>query len=97
MGKWTILLGGLTIWAAHFFLVYGFASIWPDQAIAHVLAGIATLAGFAANIVLLRWIIARRRQDRGDPLDRWVLDLGLFGAILSIVSIAWQGLPVLLV
>lgn len=95
MGKWTILLGGLAIWAAHFFLLYGFASIWPGHHLARWLAGAATLAALAADAALIVALL-RRRRSGGDDFDRWMIDGGLLGAFLSTVSVAWQGLPALL-
>ena len=97
MGKWIILLGGLTIWAAHFFLLYAFASLFPGRDLARILSLAATLPALAASGWLL-WLTARRRQPQAsDDFGRWVGNIGALGAALAIVAILWQALPALMV
>ena len=45
MREWTILLGGLVIWAAHFFTLYAISSILPGEDEARFLVLGATEAG----------------------------------------------------
>lgn len=94
MGKWTLLLGGLTIWAAHFLLLYAFASLFPGRDLAKILSLAATVPALAADAGLL-WFAMARKQ--GDDLDRWVARVGALGAALSILAILWQALPALMV
>lgn len=96
MRKWTLLLGGLLVWAAHFFLLYGFASVFPGTELARLLTLIATVPALAADAVLL-WAAAARRLVDPDELDRWVLDVSAIGAGLSLVAVVWQALPALIV
>lgn len=95
MRSWTFLLGGLLVWAAHFFLIYGIASIFLTSLIARLLAGSATAIAFAADIWLV--IAARQRiRTSHERLARWLASLGLLAAALSMVAVAWQGLAVVL-
>lgn len=96
MGKWVLLLGGLLVWTAHFFLLYAFASLFPGSATARLLTGVATAAGLAANGLLLWRLAGASLLKESDDLDRWMRDLAATGAILSLVAVAWQGLPALI-
>lgn len=95
MNKWVLLLGGLTVWAIHFFLLYGFASLFPGQHIARILTLLATVPALAADALLL-WAAAGG-AFRTDELDRWVSDVSAIGAALSFIAVIWQALPALLV
>lgn len=93
MRKWALLLGGLTIWAAHFFLLYGFASIFPGTETARILTWVATVPALVALVGLL-WLAAAGSMAAGsDELDRWVFDVAAVGAALSLVAVLWQALP----
>ena len=94
MRKWVFLLGGLVAWAAHFFLLYGFASLFPGQELARTLSLVATIPILAADAVLL-WAAAARLFE-SDELDRWVYDVSAIGAALSLVAVVWQALPALM-
>lgn len=97
MGKWTLLLGGLTIWAAHFFLLYAFASLFPGRDLARILSLAATLPALAASGWLL-WLTVRGRQPQNsDDFGGWVRNVGALGAALAIIAILWQALPALMV
>lgn len=91
MRGWALLLGGLVVWAAHFFLVYAFASIFPGIALARWLAIAATLAALAADAAIV-WL-ALANGPTTDELDRWRARVGAAGAALSFVAVAWQGFP----
>lgn len=95
MNKWVLLLGGLSVWAIHFFLLYGFASLFPGQEIARVLTLVATVPALAADALLL-WAAAARAFQT-DELDRWVSDVSAIGAALSFIAVIWQALPALFV
>jgi NO-binding membrane sensor protein with MHYT domain len=88
---WTFLLGGLVIWAAHFFLLYGIASVFPGDPIASLLTIAATIPAIAGNAILL-WV-AYRRRGSPDDFKAWVVDIGAAGAALSLIAVIWQSLP----
>ena len=93
--KWMLLLGGLLIWAAHFFLLYAFASIFPGSDTARWLSAAATLVGLAANGLVLRAAAARKRAS-ADDLDDWVRQVARAECLLSVTAILWQGLAALI-
>ena len=97
MRKWLLLLGGLIVWAVHFFLLYGFGSVFPGDPLANKLSIVATIACLSANAGLL-WLAATLRlSGKGDDLDRWIIDIGGIGAALSFLAVAWQMLPPVMV
>jgi hypothetical protein len=95
MRDWRIMLGALLVWALHFLLVYGVASLAdisnPSQ------AGLWRTAGAvftAACLGLLAIIAVRARSEtRVSPLAR---RLGLAGCGLGLIAIVWQSLPMLI-
>jgi hypothetical protein len=88
---WAIVLGGLAVWAAHFFVLYGIASAMPGRVGARWLVLIVTLAAIAADgLILWRTIGAGRRAD---ALEAWIARLGGLGAALSLVAVVWQAAP----
>lgn len=97
MGKWVLLLGGLTIWAAHFFLLYAFASLFPGRDLARILSLAATLPALAASGWLLWFTVRGRQPQNSDDFGRWVGKIGALGAALAIVAVLWQALPALMV
>lgn len=95
MKAWIFLLGGLIVWAAHFFAVYAIGSLFPGTELARWLVLAVTLLGVGfAGLVLL--FLVRRRGARHDTLDRWLSVLSGSGYALAIVAITYQGLPALL-
>ena len=92
---WLLLLGGLLVWAAHFFLLYAFASIFPGSDLARWLTLAATLAGLLANAAIIRTAISTRRALSSDDIRGWTSQVALPEAALSIAAIFWQGLPAL--
>ena len=93
MRHWIILLGGLSVWAAHFLVLYGIASILPGSRAAAWLVLIATLAATAAGVVLRHAIALARGTD---ALERWSAQIGAIGAAISLLAILWQAAPALL-
>lgn len=91
--RWAIMLGGLAIWAAHFLLLYGLASVFPGRAEAKTLIVVATIPALAGAAVLL-WM-ALARAGRADPVDRWMFRLAALAAAVAIVAMVWQAAPVL--
>lgn len=96
MGRWTLALGGLLVWTAHFFLSYGAASIFPGSPVAIVLAILVTLAALVAGAALL-WLSIVRTRRGADQFERWLGWLGAGTASLALIAVLWQGLPALLV
>ena len=95
MRHWALLLGGLIVWAAHFFLLYGIASVFPGDPIASWLTIAATVVALAAIAALL-WLLAARRLRGGDDrFGRWRDAVAALGAGLSFIAVLWQGLPAL--
>lgn len=96
MMRWAILLGGLSVWAAHFFLLYAFASVLPGDRRANWLAIAATGVAVAIDMVILRFAIVLMRGADRRTLDRWIGQVGAVGAALSLTAILWQLLPALI-
>jgi hypothetical protein len=94
MRAWALLLGGLIIWAAHFFILYAIASIFLTTTLARLLAGAVTLICLVAVALLLARAL-RWRAD-ADPFEHWMHVLAALVAAISLVAVLWQGLPVLL-
>lgn len=86
------MLGGLTLWAGHFFLLYGIGSVWPGTRLAPALVIGATVMAAAGALFLA---LANQRQSAGDEFEQWKLRLSRAGALIALVGIVWQGLPAL--
>lgn len=95
MRSWAFLLGGLIVWAVHFFGVYGFASVFLDAPVTRWLAAGLTLACLLADAWLFRRGLAAYRGER-DEARRWRMLIATWGAALSFLAVFWQGLPALL-
>jgi hypothetical protein len=97
MRRWAFALGGLIVWAAHFFLLYGIASIFPDTQLARVLTLVVTIPAAAADGLLL-WAAAARRMksDRAGDVAAWLVDLGGLAAAISLVAVIWQAMPAIM-
>lgn len=93
MREWTILLGGLVIWAAHFFTLYAIASILPGKGEARLLVLVATLAALALDALVLRMALSALRRSSCGEADPLMARAGAAGALLSLVAVAWQALP----
>ena len=96
MRAWIFILGGLIVWTVHFFGLYVLASVFPDMAIARVLAGFLTLACLGLDGFLL-WRAARILQS-GDveEVRHWKALIATLAAAISSVAVVWQGFPALL-
>ncbi len=93
MRAWALMLGGLLVWTVHFFLLYGFASIFPGREIAYWLTIAATVPAIAADAGLLLLTARLRRRGNGDELRSWMIDIAAGGAALSLLALLWQVLP----
>lgn len=90
MRSWSLLLGGLLIWAAHFFAVYAIASLLPGQELARWLSLAATLPAAAAAGLIIRNAL---RRAGGETVDGLMRIAGGAGALLSLLGVLWQGFP----
>lgn len=95
MRAWALLLGGLIVWAVHFFTLYIVASVFLTTDTARLLALLATFGCLVADALILRAAL-RKRAAASDPPSQWIASLAALGAALSLVAVAWQGLPALL-
>lgn len=103
MRRWLLLLGGWLVWTAHFAAVYAAASVFDlgpgaDAPASRWLVGGLTLAAMAADAALL--LLAARppaflKGDDDAELSAFFRALGGLGAALSLLAVAWQGLPAL--
>lgn len=92
MRSWTTLLGGMLVWAAHFFVLYGigeFAGANTASRGAVLLLGAIALA---ADGLLFRRLL---RRPRGDEFGRWRTGVASGGLGLSSLAVVWQTLPAL--
>lgn len=92
MKSWLNLLGGLLVWGAHFFVVYGIASLLPGRPEARWLVLLATAIGLVALAWLLRGAI-RARREMTDDEGRWQSGIAALGAAIALVAVFYQGLP----
>jgi hypothetical protein len=94
MRAWAILLGGLVVWAAHFFALYSIASILPGRPEARWLVLAATVPAILADGLIV-WRAAAR-TGAADQLHRSIGQISAVGAALSLIAVIWQALPALL-
>lgn len=95
MLAWRHILGGLLLWAGHFFAVYGIASVLPGTSLAALFILIATVLGLA----LAAWFLVqavRARNSSSDKLQRWLHGLSGLGYALAALAIVYQGLPAII-
>lgn len=88
MRRWLLILGGLIVWTAHFFVVYALGEFGGERTWWLVL--LVTIPGIAV-CVWIWFAVARLRVD--GPFDRWTRTVGQGGAALSGLAVLWQGLP----
>jgi hypothetical protein len=92
---WAILLGGLIVWAVHFFALYAIGSLLPGTGLAVWLSLGVSVPAILANALIIR--ISVRRAVAPDPLGRWIFQVGAIGAGMSLLAVVWQSFPGLLV
>ena len=96
MRPWLIITGGMLVWAVHFLALYVLASIFGSTMVARLGVGSFTILGIAADGALLVACWQQIRNPASNSLGRWTGSLGIMTAELSLVAVAWQGLPALL-
>lgn len=95
MREWRHLLGGMLLWTAHFFAVYGIASLLPGTRLAAILVLFAT--GFALAIAgYLLAVTVREHRTEEDSLKRWSSKGSAVLYALAGLAVLYQGLPALL-
>jgi hypothetical protein len=102
-------ISGMIAWGAQFTVIYGVTSLvcargysdasWFGMSAVRLTIGAATLiAAAATGFVLARALQERRRMDAAaDPTDRFLNYTTRVVSGLSLVVIAWHGLPALIV
>ena len=96
MAKWLFALGGLIVWATHFFLLYAFSSIFPGTELARVLSLVVTIPALAADAILLV-AAAKTRLTSGTDVQQWMNGLAGLSAAGSFVAVLWMALPAVLI
>ncbi|MGE0773931.1 MAG: hypothetical protein AB7G25_07345 [Sphingomonadaceae bacterium] len=97
MRHWLYMLGGLIIWAIHFFALYIVVSILLTSPAARVVTLIVTLLCLAADGLLAVGAWRGFKAAASDETARWVFGFALLGIAISAVAVFWQGFPILLV
>jgi hypothetical protein len=111
IGRMVFMTGGLLAWAVHFAFVYGFTAVACAKRItaANVLGigvipfviGAATLLAWAAAGAVLWGALSRTVPSRspryGEVTEHFLHYTAAVIAVLSLVAIAWNALPVLVV
>ena len=96
MRAWFLLLGGMLVWTVHFFALYALGSIFETTAAARTGTVIVTILCLAADAWLLVLCARAARHNDAETVIGWPARLGAPVAVLSLVAVAWQGLPALL-
>ncbi len=96
MRAWAYMLGGLLVWTAHFFLLYGAASIFATSDTTRLITAAATLLclALAAWLAIKGWKGQRIEDDR---FSRWSHRVASITGAGAFIAVLWQGLPALLI
>lgn len=95
MREWRVMLRPFLIWALHFVVIYGVASVAdissPDVASTWRVAGFAaTATAIIALVASLFWSLRRQR------VSSLASKLAVAGFATSLLAVGWQSLPLLL-
>jgi hypothetical protein len=110
VGKMLFMSGGLWVWAAHFTLIYGFTTVACAEGLGRATLlgprlvpfaiGVATALAWAASGMLLWSALSLPVPPRSIQLEesseRLLRHVSIGIALLSLVAIAWNALPVLM-
>lgn len=96
MRTWVYLLGGLLVWAAHFFTVYLASIIFLTSNTTRIIAGVATAVCLlaAGALAIFGWA---GRTGSGERVGRWTHTIAALSGAAAFIAVAWQGLPALLI
>jgi len=94
MRDWLGLLGGLIVWAMHFFFLYAFGEFVGTGGAARSMVVAVTIACLIGCGLVARLL---PRDSSGDDYGQWRLRTARTLALLSGIAILWQGLPALFV
>ena len=94
MRSWLMLLGGLLVWAVHFFALYAVGSIFLTTDLAR---GLTIALTFTCLLALA--LIGRRAwlAPAPDAESDWIRIVALWGVAIGGIAILWQGLVALLI
>lgn len=94
MRSWLLLLGGLLVWAVHFFALYAVGSIFLTTDLARGLTIALTLICLLVLAAIGRhaWLASVPDAESG-----WIRIVGLWGVAIGGIAILWQGLVALLI
>lgn len=94
MRQWALLLGGLLLWAVHFFGLYLIGEFWGDGRAERTTILLLTVIALGAAGALF----VRLRRSPGDPgFERWHRSVALLGLGTAVLAILWQTLPGLII
>jgi hypothetical protein len=91
--SWLTLLGGLLVWAVHFFMLYAVGSVFLTTDLARVLTVALTIAGLAAN----GWLGLKAWRGPCEPQERWSRTVTMWGLALGSIGIFWQGMVAVII
>lgn len=89
MRSWLLLLGGLIIWAVHFFLLYGIGEFAGAGRVPRAAILAATIIALASLALLLAKLGA---SPSVTGFEGWRRSLALSGASLGGLAVIWQTL-----
>ena len=96
MRAWTYMLGGLILWAVHFFALYITASVFHTSDTTRVITVAITVLCLAGAGWLV-WTAWHARAGDTDPFGAWTHYIAMLAGAIGCISILWQGLPALLI
>ena len=94
MKSWFIMMGGLVLWAVHFFLLYLLAEFGGSGSGVRLAASLCTLAILGGAVWMF---VAVRHKTSGDPFARWRRRAAMLALAFGGLGIVFQYLPILLV
>ena len=111
VGKMLFMIGGLLVWAVHFTIIYGFTAVACANGFAATrvlgigvvpfVIGAATLLALATTGLVLKSALSGpilpRSARYGETTEHFLRYTAVVIAVLSLVAIAWNALPVLVV
>jgi hypothetical protein len=111
IGKMLFMTGGLIVWAIHFTVIYGFTSVACAKGFAAVkifgvgavplVIGATTLLALAITGIIVGTSVVRpvppRSPQYSDVTEHFLQYTAITIAMLSLVAIGWNALPVLVV